>query len=115
MEPTADEIRQALTDLGDTPTEVAATLAKGGHKGLKCRSLICPVAVYLHRRFPDTYVEVGGGTVVVEWEEVNLPTPVSDFILHFDAGDYAELVAATIAENDFLAAFARTFPTGEER
>lgn len=115
MEPTQLEIEDSLVKLGQSADDVAATLASLGLKGRTCQSLICPVAVYLHREFPNSYVEVGGSHCVVDWTECELTRAVSDFVLHFDAGDYAELVASTDAERAFLDAYQHASLTEEER
>jgi hypothetical protein len=92
-----------LAALGDTETQVAATLKAAGITGRRGHCGACPIAVYVLKSDLGCYhVDVDGEAVflwftaddnVQHIETVDLPDPVTDFITHFDLGRYDELVA----------------------
>jgi hypothetical protein len=99
------EVKALLAELGTSPQEVADKLMSLGIWGHKGSVPSCPIARYLQRRRPGPQylVETGKVAVVVDiktdgdpfpvnyWVDVDMPDPVFDFIVNFDAGEYEEL------------------------
>lgn len=95
-------VEAALTELGDTPDEVARTLRGAGIRGHKSECGLCPVALWLARKVP----ELRGPGGMFRWDVnavgiadargdwvVWMPEPVCQFISRFDYGNaYEDLV-----------------------
>lgn len=85
-----EEIRRAVYALGDTPEEVAANLiVEGIYKGIPNSQCRCPIAEYLHKKFPTLDFSVLGEYVryffgFEEPVKVDLPAAVQEFIRVFD-------------------------------
>ena len=97
------QTEQLLGNLGESPGQVADTLAGSGVRGLPANSRECAVAVYLGAVVgADSRVrgiKVCKSEVLVErsgwWRRsvvVPLPTSVRQFIAAFDARTYPELL-----------------------
>ncbi len=103
---TTDTTRAAATRLlealGNTATQVAATLHAAGIRGERCNEGACPIAAYLLRSDLGLFnVAVDGDTATLRFGHrgaytcyVAVPDPVQDFIEQFDEGDYSELLPA---------------------
>jgi hypothetical protein len=95
--PTAEGVTAALTALGATEYEVAATLLAGGHRGYVNECAACPVAAYLYAVFPSaTFVQVDDRRAYVWFpgdvtHEVAAPSAVAEFVAAFDSGQHHEL------------------------
>jgi hypothetical protein len=94
---------EALTDLGSTPEQVAATLQAKGIKGKCLAADTCPIAMYINSILPNkTKCRVGG--VVINfydtsfidrgrWKSsITITTTIVEFISKFDTGSYPELI-----------------------
>lgn len=99
---------ELLSALGDTPEQVASSLADAGVRGVPSNSRNCAVAVYLGAvvAADDRVrgVKVCKSEVLVEragwWRRsvvVALPTAVRQFIAAFDARSYPQLLRPTVA------------------
>ncbi|MDA8070550.1 MAG: hypothetical protein M0Z82_02885 [Actinomycetota bacterium] len=99
---------ELLTALGDTPAQVAASLAGAGVRGVPSNSRDCAVAVYLGAvvAADDRVrgVKVCKSEVLVErtgwWRRsvvVALPTAVRELIAAFDARSYPQLLRPDVA------------------
>jgi hypothetical protein len=95
---------ELLVGLGPTSTDVAATLASSGVRGLPRSGTSCAIARYLHAvmavdpEIQGFIVSCEGVTVSVRqwWSPdimVPVPAPVRQFIRQFDSGDFPALVA----------------------
>jgi hypothetical protein len=99
--PTADTLHdratQHLAALGDTPEQVAATLAEHGCLGIPGNCARCPVAVYLMRSDLDLRnVSVDGVVAILfpgdeDYVYLDLPDPVIAFVDRFDHDDFPQL------------------------
>jgi hypothetical protein len=92
-----------LTDLGRTREEVAAALELGGHHGSIEDCGACPVAVYLLRSdldVPEVAVAPFEIALVFPFGTVyvDVPTPVSKFILWFDQGAFPALLPQPVLD-----------------
>lgn len=99
---------ELLTALGDTPAQVAKSLADAGVRGVPSNSRGCAVAVYLGAvvAADDRVrgVKVCKSEVLIErtgwWRRsvvVTLPTAVRQFIAAFDARSYPQLLRPDVA------------------
>jgi hypothetical protein len=105
---TGADMRRLLEQLGPSPAEVAATLARLGHKGIRLHGCDCPVANYLRANGvgepevdacwvydwtgPSRYDADGDYDKEGSDNVVRPPNPVADFIEAFDKGQFSELV-----------------------
>ena len=96
------QVNELLRDLGDSSFVVAATLQSMGVTGLRRNSSSCPLARYIHaatvadRRVAK--VQVDRRVVAItrrSWFSkrvmVALPTPLQEFVIRFDRGDFPML------------------------
>lgn len=89
---------QALDDLGRTDDEIAARLKELGITGEVCMSYICAIANYLRLIFGQHIEpEVDPGLITIHGldEPVSIwpEKPLADFIEHYDAGVYPDLIS----------------------
>jgi len=97
---TPDETEALLLELVAHPGGVAAALHLLGYKGT--RRIACGCPVYRYLRAHGYLYKVGQGKVCLDgtgnsesrWVWVRMPSPVSYFVIDFDAGKYPELEAA---------------------
>jgi hypothetical protein len=92
----AARTEEALGRLPCVPDEIAEFLHDHGIRGTQCLSTNCPIAKWLKHEVPE--LETGGAVAVTpliaevaQLVEVEMPPVVTDFIVAFDAGDYAFL------------------------
>ena len=87
---------QALDALGTTDDAIAASLKALGIGGERCMSAACPIANYIRSVFGQVDVEVDPGLITVydldEHVSVWPEKPLVDFIEHFDAQVYPDLI-----------------------
>lgn len=87
---------RALDALGRTDDQIAARLLDLGYGGEQCMAHACPIARYLESIYRDITVYVEPGLIKVfgldEAVSIWPEEPVTDFIEHFDAGVYPELI-----------------------
>jgi hypothetical protein len=88
---TKQGLRNALEALGTTGDAVARNLAAMGFKGCVGKASNCPIANYVMASIPEAQdVRVQFGEVSVrtdeDWNTVEQPEPVSDFVELFDGG-----------------------------
>lgn len=99
----ADELAEALAQLGPTPEDVARTLRRAGVVGHRECCHACPVARYL--------LQLGAADVAVDhdvsavrrdgtedWTHVENPRAVRLFIENFDSGGYDDLESDSHAD-----------------
>jgi hypothetical protein len=97
------ETLEALTALGNTSNQVAATLQSKGIKGKCLTADACPIAMYINSILPNkTKCRVGG--VVINFYDtsfidsgrfsasIGLTATIAEFISKFDTGSYPELI-----------------------
>jgi hypothetical protein len=89
---TAQEIHDALKQLGDNTDAVARRLQEAGIRGYTCKGNDCPIARFIKERFKPDYVEVRQNCVGCEFGRFDLPPAITQFIYYFDQGCYPELV-----------------------
>lgn len=95
------QLRNALKGLGDSPSTVRDTLLAEHALGYQEDGTSCPLANYLHEKFPEAIFTVGPISILY-WTEgspldildamVDCPEAVSLFVRRFDNGHYPELV-----------------------
>lgn len=103
-----DDIREALTELGETPREVGLKLMELGCRGIREEGADCPVFYYLTEVKGIDYIErVVVHEVWLETDDVEdiddppidpdpsfrvpTPEPVREFIVAFDDGLWPDL------------------------
>lgn len=105
MNKTPEEIKncvvEALSELPETPDEIAAFLLAGGYRaviGLASQS--CPIAVYIQRKCNVEQREVSVGTyhlgiypqgMSLGAINMEMPNPIVQFIRYYDFKRYLEL------------------------
>ena len=92
----ATRAEQALTRLHGMPAEIAEFLRGCGIRGTQCLSTNCPIANWLKHEVPELAANTSVAVMPLIAEvghlvEVDMPPVVTDFIVAFDAGDYAFL------------------------
>jgi|SRR5687768_6403240 len=92
----AARTEEVLGRLPRVPDEIAEFLHDHGIRGTQCLSTNCPIAKWLKHEVPelDTGDAVAVTPLIAEVAqliEVEMPPVVTDFIVAFDAGDYAFL------------------------
>jgi hypothetical protein len=95
--PTVPEVVDKLQALG-SPRQIADFFASEGVLGWPGMRTACPLANYL-RRETDVAIAVGTTyiTVVMSWPPDRIDTtetPIQDFVMGFDFGQYPELIEA---------------------
>ena len=98
----ADQIRDALAELGDSPDAIADRLRELDITGsMHGGGDTCPLYVYLHRAFPDvswvtgSEVLVGKGPIGMSSQVVaRLPVAAQEFVHAFDDDVYPDLAVA---------------------
>lgn len=100
MSAVADQVRDLLAQLGDTPDQVADRLRALGIKGERYGNC-CPVANYLASEVPACFFRVYEHGVAIykapyvsAYDRADVPGPVERFIRRFDEehGPYLDLV-----------------------
>lgn len=93
----AKKAAKLLSQLGDTPEEIAVMLKGSGYKGDKNEPITCPCGNCLRDHLQvKGIIKVYNENIcyVDNYNEVNegITNTVSNFIYNFDKGDYPELV-----------------------
>ena len=84
------DLSDCLNELGSHEFAVAEKLEALGIKGDKFSLCHCPIAKYLIK-LGFIGVLVSPTKAKTDQQQCFLPTPVENFILHFDDGEYPEL------------------------
>lgn len=98
----AAQVTAALTQLGDTPDQVADELYAKEIKGFRGCPGSCPVARFVCTLDGVAYAEVTEESAWLMPDEgetacrVTLPGPVTEFVVNFDQGVYSDLVAPVV-------------------
>lgn len=91
---TEEKLKKLVTDLGDTPQEIAKKLTELGCKGSVGEHDRCPIANYLRTK-GAFYISVAEANIEAydEEREAEITTPVAAqaFIEMFDQGKFKEL------------------------
>jgi hypothetical protein len=92
----ATRTEQALHRLPSFPQEIAEFLRSCGIRGTQCFATNCPIANWLKQEVPELAASTSVAVTpliaeVAHLVEVEMPPVVTDFIVAFDAGDYAFL------------------------
>jgi hypothetical protein len=92
----ASRTEAALVRLPNVPDAIAEFLHGRGIRGTQCLASNCPIAMWLKHEVPELATKVGIAVTsliaeVAQLVEVEVPPVVTDFIVAFDAGDYAFL------------------------
>ena len=92
----ATRTEQALSRLPGFPQEIAEFLRRNGIKGTQCFATNGPIANWLKKEVPELAAKSSVAVTpliaeVSQLVEVEMPPVVTDFIVAFDAGDYAFL------------------------
>ena len=92
----ATRTEQALSRLPSFPQEIAEFLRRNGIRGTQCFATNCPIANWLKQEVPELAANTSVAVTpliaeVAHLVEVEMPPVVTDFIVAFDAGDYAFL------------------------
>jgi hypothetical protein len=102
-----EEVSSLLNQLGETPEEIAESLADSGVTGQRYNMTDCPLARYTNAvmAFDPQIVQVKVGIrrLIVKgpWRlrcTTPIPTPVRAFVRAFDDGTFAALVASGTEE-----------------
>jgi hypothetical protein len=92
----ATKTEAALSRLPQEPNQIADFLRRHGIRGTQCLSTNCPIANWLKNEVPELAAPTAVAVTpliaeVAHLVEVEMPAVVTDFIVAFDAGDYAFL------------------------
>ena len=95
---TSETIVAALSELGNTPEDIRASLCSQGIVGDNSPGT-CPIAAYLSNKFPNAYPAVTDIEIDVDIFQddryvtlhIQTPGPVEQFVDNFDNGKYPEL------------------------
>lgn len=92
----AERLGAVLAELPDTSGGIADFLIDRGVRGRREACNSCPMARWLRTALAVPFAQVNGWITVADDQDnrVTVPTPrsVSKFALHFDLGEYAELI-----------------------
>ncbi len=94
------EVLKVLLNLGNTPDEIAHTLAFEGIKGIPGSPWHCPIKKYVQKHFKHLYISVNRTSLSalsrcpkVLFDRVELPIQIANFVLSFDMKLYKELIS----------------------
>jgi hypothetical protein len=106
-QPTQSDVLSRLTDLGETPDQVAQALFELGVRGYPGRSVMCPVATWLKLRYSGEWTVSSSETHslgdLASGIVVGNPEQVAQFIEDFDGGKYTDLYPDDYDYSLFLA------------
>lgn len=100
--PPADDlpalVPPALAALGNSPEDIARSLALAGVRGKRQACCACPLVVWLGRRFPAWQFHLRGGGLVASRTSghgpavsLTVPDPCKLFARRFDEGAFPEV------------------------
>lgn len=91
------QVTEALDKLGATSADIAQTLENKGVRGVKTGGDTCAISVYLTEQFPELVISTSAYRVYLNGpcdQDLPLPLAAVQFVEHFDAGRYPNLVSA---------------------
>lgn len=86
------DVLATLALLGNSPSDIAAALRERGIKGQMWEAVRCPLARFLSDELGQRCLVSAPWIVVGGKNEHSTPASVAEFIRHFDAGKWPELV-----------------------